>query len=96
MNSSLEDKPDVLPPWANRLMILLWLLLFGGRWLILTPMEWTGAISPDTMSFLDDVLLLRVYLLLFVVTCVVIGLRFARSVSSATPTEAGDPQRKTS
>jgi hypothetical protein len=87
MNPSLEDKPDVLPPWANRLMILLWLLLFGVRWLVLTPLEWTGALSADTMSFLDDVLLLRVYLLLFVVTCVVLGLRAARSASSS-------PQRK--
>lgn len=79
-----EEKPDVLPSWASHLMILLWLLLFGVRWLVITPLEWTSVQSPETMAFLDDVdaVLLRVYLILFVITCAVLGLRAARSLQS--------------
>lgn len=81
-----EEKPGVLPPWASHLMILLWLLLFGVRWLIITPLEWMGVLTPDTMYTLDDVILLRVYLILFVITCAVLGLRAARNAQSG---EAG-------
>lgn len=90
MNTPETDRPDVLPEWANQGMILLWLLLFGVRWLIITPMEWTNVLTPDQMSFIDDVLLLRVYLILFVVTCVVIGLRAARSAQTTTPSSRSD------
>jgi hypothetical protein len=69
---------------------LLWLLLFGVRWLILTPLEWTNVLTPEQMSFLDDVLLLRVYLILFVVTCAVIGLRAARSAQTTVPSSRSD------
>jgi hypothetical protein len=37
------------------------------------------------MHVIDDVLLLRVYLILLVVTCVVVGLRAARSAQKAPP-----------
>src|SRR5687768_7392110 len=83
--SQEENKPDVLPPWGNQVMILLWLLLFGVRWLVIMPMEWTGVLDPKQMQFLDDVLLLPIYLVLLVVTCVVIGLRAARSAQTAPP-----------
>lgn len=85
---------EAFPDLSSRVLALLWMLLFGVRWLVITPLEWTGTLTPQQMGLIDDVLLLPLYLMLFVLTCVVLGLRAARRLQapvSPTRPDPGDP-----
>lgn len=73
-----DNAPDVLPPLANRLFALAWILLFGGRWVGGNLLIAAGLLSQPQLSDFDDRILLRVYLALFVVTIAVVALRLAR------------------
>lgn len=73
-----EASPDVLPPLANLAMAALWLLLFGGRWIGGNLLLATGALTPAQLAVWDETLLLRIYLVLFAITVLVLALRFVR------------------
>ena len=84
MMSGPEQPPDVLPEWANQVLIALWTLLLGGRWLI-TPFLMTA--DPETAKVVevawDQRILLWGYLLLLIVTLTVAALRVVRGASTA-------------
>jgi hypothetical protein len=69
---------DVLPAWANQILGLLWVLLFGGRWIVVPMLWWNGFMTPEQIAVLDENVLLRVYLVLFTVTILVVALRLVR------------------
>ncbi len=77
-----NDTSDVLPAWANQILILLWLLLFGGRWLLPPALQMAGLLSPRQLAALDETVLLKLYLLLLAATCVVVALRAVRVAQS--------------
>jgi heme/copper-type cytochrome/quinol oxidase subunit 2 len=81
---SENDTSDVLPDWANQTLILLWLLLFGGRWLLTPVFQMAGMLSAPQLAALDENVLLKLYLVLLVVTCVVVALRAVRRSQSET------------
>ena len=77
-----EDKtPDVLPPAGNALMALLWILLFGGRWIGVPLLQAAGLVNAEQIALLDELVLGRVYLLLLAVTLIVLALRAVRRAS---------------
>lgn len=69
--------------WA---LILLWLLLFGGRWLLAPLLQANGLLSLQTLNALDQGPLLRLYLLLFVASCAVAGWQWAKNYPAAPKT----------
>lgn len=75
--------PDVLPPVANQIMAALWLLLFGGRGLVVPALMAAGIVSAPQVARWDGGLLLQVYLLLLVVTLLVVALRAVRRAQAA-------------
>lgn len=72
-------EPDVLPESLNSLMALLWMSLFGGRWLLMPLFQAARLINPDQVAALDDGLLKKTYLILLSITCVVLALRAVRT-----------------
>lgn len=78
-----EQDRDVLPPIANHGMALLWLLLFGGRGLIIPFLQIVGLVQPQQVTEWDDGLFLRLYLVLFSITVLVVALRAARRPRAA-------------
>jgi len=64
-----EETPALLPPIGRQLLVLAWLLLFGGRWLIAPLLQANGLLTPQTLSALDAGPLLKLYLVLFVICC---------------------------
>jgi hypothetical protein len=90
--------PDVLPPHLRTALIVLWVALFGGRWLLIPALLAAGAVSAPDMDRLDGGILLQIYLVLLVITVLVAVLRAVRSVQAA-PTSGpraslrrGDPR----
>ena len=79
------DTPDVAPPIAIQTLTLLWMGLFGGRWIGVTLLQWTGCLSPDDVTRFDSGILTRCYLVLLVLTILVVVLRGARRISTAAP-----------
>lgn len=75
-----EEQPDVLPAWANTVMASGWILLFGGRWLLVPLVQAAGLVSPDQVAEWDANLLTKVYLILLSITCIVLALRVVRRV----------------
>jgi hypothetical protein len=73
-NDDKTEKPDKL----SLALISGWLILFGVRSLIVTPLMWNATLSMEQVVNLDSVLL-RVYLILFALTCLVAALRVVRS-----------------
>jgi hypothetical protein len=74
-----NETPDVLPAWANQTLILLWLLLFGGRWLFAPALQLAGLLSGPQLAALDENVLLKLYLVLLAITCVAAALRAVRT-----------------
>jgi hypothetical protein len=73
-----NETPDVWPAWANQILILLWLLLFGGRWLFAPVLQLSGTLDAAQLAALDEGVLLKLYLILLAITFVVIALRAVR------------------
>jgi hypothetical protein len=64
-------------------MAVLWILLFAGRWIAVPFLEYAGVVTQQQMAALDQGILLRLYLVLFCITILVIALRAVRSGSGA-------------
>lgn len=80
--SDSEDEADAtvvfLPQLVSRALIVGWMLLFSGRWLVVQGLAAAGLLGPEQVEQLDDVVLGRCYLLLLSVTLVTLLLRMAR------------------
>ncbi len=83
MESGGEDERDAvvetvafLPKWFSLTMIVGWITLFSGRWLIIQGMEAAGLLAPEQVEHLDASLLTPCYVLLLSITLVVLVLRF--------------------
>ncbi len=87
--------PDVLPPPVNRILALLWILLLGGRWIVVTWLLAAGALKRDEVAAWDDGILLRCYLTLLAVTLVVVALRAVRASRPAHTTAPGKASAQT-
>jgi hypothetical protein len=91
-----DEIPDVLPPVANQAMAALWLLLFGGRGLLVPALMAAGVVSAPQVARWDGGLLLQLYLLLLVVTLLVVALRAVRRAQAASASGAsvgrGEPR----
>lgn len=85
MADSDKEPTDVLPPVVNALMALVWLLLFGGRWLIVLPLQALGAMTPEQVTALDDGPLTKIYVLALAVTLLVLALRAVRRAQTPIP-----------
>ena len=68
-------------------MIVAWLLLLGGRWVIIQWMLTASILNPEVVRGLDNGPLLRAYLILVAVTAAVTVLRLFRVHG---PTSAGN------
>ena len=91
-----EEYPaEVLPTFANVLMATAWVLLLGGRWVVGPFAVSAGWLSSDQLSQLDAGILLRIYLLLFTVTALVVALRVVRSLRPDTGRPEGRPSAHT-
>ncbi len=86
-----DDAPDVLPPPVGEILIVLWLLLFGGRWLFVPTLQALGALTPQEVILWDNSILLWLYLALLVITGITLALRAVRSMQAgAKKTQAED------
>ena len=83
-----NQSADVLPPIGNQILILIWLTLFSGRWIVISPLSWFQILSSEQVVFFDEVLL-KIYLLLFVVTCTIVALRKVRISSTHSSAQEG-------
>src|SRR5579872_3315863 len=84
--SDHNNVSDVLPPPGGEIMALMWLLLFGGRWLLFPVLQASGVLTPQAVTFWDEAILLKLYLVLLVITCVVLALRAVRNSQPGTKT----------
>ncbi len=71
-----------LPPLVSRMLILGWILLFAGRWLIVQGMVAAGLLAPELVEKLDTLVLGRCYLALLSVTLVTLVVRIVRDRTS--------------
>jgi hypothetical protein len=74
-----SEGPDVLPAPLNALFASLWVLLFGGRWLLVPLLQAAGVVSMEQVAAWDEGLLYKTYLILLFLTCIVLALRAARA-----------------
>lgn len=79
------ESPALLPPIARQLLVLAWLLLFGGRWLIVPLLQANGLLAPQTLAALDDGLLIKLYLVLFVICCTLAVWQWVRDLEHGAP-----------
>jgi hypothetical protein len=77
------EPSDALPEWAITLLMALWLLLFGGRWVVVNLLILAGLLTMPQLTELDRFLTLA-YLALFVLTVVTLALRGMRRLSQGT------------
>ena len=77
-----DDSPDVAPPVVIQTLTILWIVLFGGRWIGVSLLQWNGIISPEQVAAFDGGLLTRLYLILLAFTILIVALRFARRFSA--------------
>ncbi len=97
-----DDSPDVAPPVVIQTLSLLWIALFGGRWVVVSLLQWNGLIAPDAVAAFDSGpfaplyfsgLLVPTYLVLLACTILIVALRVARrysAPSSESPTPGKD------
>lgn len=82
-----------LPPLVSRILIVGWILLFAGRWIVVQGMDAaglllpqriaaTGVLLPSQAESLDDAVLGPCYLLLLSITLVTFALRMVRGLHS--------------
>ena len=76
------SRDDVLPPLANDLLGIAWILLFTVRWAGVNLLLAAGLMNAAMVSDLDDRVLFRCYLILFAVTVLVIALRAVRGAAA--------------
>lgn len=84
-----EDTPDVLPAPVNTLLAALWVVLFGGRWLVVPLVQAAGLLSPEQTADWDEGILTKVYLILLSITCVVLALRAVRHLQGSSRSHNG-------
>lgn len=90
-----EDSGTVafLPPLVSRILIVGWILLFAGRWIVVQGLDAAGLLLPQRMTAtglllpsqaerLDDAVLGPCYLLLLSITLVTFVLRMVRGLHS--------------
>lgn len=82
LGSATEQEPDVFPTSVNVLMATLWILLFGGRWLGVPLLQIAGLLTPQTVAFMDDGPLQKIYLIMLSITLLVLALRTVRQAQS--------------
>lgn len=66
----------------ERVLMLLWLLFFGGHWVGLTLLNWFGFVTLAQIAIWNDLLFVRCYLILFVLTLLALVLRWMRERGS--------------
>jgi len=76
------DLPNVRSDTVGQFLTGLWLLLFGGRWVLAPILQYTGVLPPAQLAMLDELVLLNVYLVLLSATCVVAAVRGVRAAVS--------------
>lgn len=80
MIQTADNSPTIsrdVPEAVSNSLISGWLLLFGIRSLVITPLAWSNIITPDQIASLDPILL-KIYLILFSLTLLVVALRAVR------------------
>ena len=79
MSDSENDAPDVLPGAVIETLSLLWIALFGGRWICVSLLQWNGILAPEQVAALDANVLSRAYVVLLALTALVLMLRVLHS-----------------
>ena len=82
-NEEENDSLDVAPPLVIQTLTLLWIALFGGRWIVVSLLQWNGFLSPEQTAAFDAEILSRVYLILLALTILIVALRWARRYSAS-------------
>ncbi len=59
----------------ERVLRLLWIMLFGGHWVGLTLLNWFGFVTLAQIAVWNDLLFVRLYLILLVLTLLTLVLR---------------------
>ena len=77
-----DDSPDVAPPIMIQTLSLSWIALFGGRWIVVSLLQWNGILTPEQVAAFDGGILSRVYLILLALTILIVALRMARRYSA--------------
>ena len=91
MQHSANADSDVLPPPVNRILALLWILLLGGRWIVVTWLLAAGVLTREQVAGWDEGVLLRCYLILLAITLVVVALRSVRAARPSVPAAQPPP-----
>ena len=82
MPEPLESESlDVLPDPVNCLLASAWILLCGGRWILVNFFLAFGVLNVSQVAVLDNPILLRCYLALLCITILVAVLRVVRAVA---------------
>ena len=72
---------DVVPPTVRQIIAWLWIALFGGRWIVISLLQWNGILTPEQTAALDENVLSRLYVVLLALTLLILALRLLRSRS---------------
>lgn len=66
----------------ERVLSLLWIVLFAGHWVGLTLLNWFGFVTLAQIAVLNESLFSRLYLVLLALTLLVLALRWMRERGS--------------
>ncbi len=81
-------QPDTQHAWEYWLM-LAWVVLPAGRWLIMPIFQAAGVVSPQMLAALDTGIFLKIYLLLSAAILVACALRFTHEVQKKSSSRSG-------
>ena len=90
METLHDNRPDVLSPNGSRVMVLLWILLVGGRYILGALFVASGVATFDQIADWDDHIGIHLYHVLLIVTVSIVALRIVRSRSNRQVTPASD------
>lgn len=83
--SLMEENDAKIPVFAapgSEALALLWIVLIGGRWLVMPLFQAAGLIAPQQLRALDSILL-EIYLILLAFTILKWSLNTVRRLESA-------------
>ncbi len=83
--------PEIFPQVINHLLILFWLVLMGGRWVVGQALIAFAIVPADKVSAFDETVGLRCYLVLLMITLIHAALRMIRSMRRPVAASAESP-----
>lgn len=96
MQTVLNTEREVLSRGGDAILASLWILLFGGRWIIGTLLIAAGIVNFDQLSDWDDGIGIHLYHVMLIATVVILALRAIRSRSGSQSPQYSHERNETS